>query len=275
MPKTSDDGRRGGGPRASEADEYRLLLLARSRAGEADDVLRVLAELSAHGVEPESGDHLALLVAYQLRGRGEDAEAYLRTLPRHLLTAAHFHAVLAAYAFARRAPDAERFYSEFEESGSGPDDDCRAMLLTALGFAHDAPKAREWFDRWAVDGKPGAVVTAALIDAHAYPEALGELRALDAAMSATLKRDPQIAGALVNAFALAGDPAAAELHLGRGLAGCSADDDREALIEICLRSYVGLARGGVERLLLLAAEAGVDLELADAELFSRSKPEVT
>lgn len=245
-----------------EHDEFRSRLYACAVAGDGDAALDVLGEMEAAGFTLTRDDHLLVLVAYQMRGRAEEAETYLRALPWTMVTESHLNAVLSAFALARRADDVERLYEEFENGPVPPDDRCRMALLAVFGMAQDPERARRWFDRLEPQPDSAAypLMLARLIDAHAFPEARDDLVAVYESIDPEVRHDRHVSAALVFAFAAADDPERAEACLVAAVGAPGDADSREAMITAVLRAYRRQVHPAVARILALADEAGVDIE---------------
>lgn len=244
-----------------EHDEYRARLYTCAVEGDGEGARVALAEMEAAGFRAIGDDHLLVLVADQLRGRAEEAEAYLRAMPRAAMTTAHLASVLSAYALGHRADDAERLYREFEAGPLTPDHECRMALLTALSFARDHVRAREWFEQFSVpdDSPVHAEALAHLIGAHGHPGALDDLVVLHEGLDADDRGDARVAAALVSAFADAGAPERAEACLEAAVDAVGDDDARTDLVHVCIHAYRRQVLPAIERLVDFAEERELDV----------------
>ncbi len=251
-----------------DADAYRALLRACAEEPQPDIAVQTVAEMGHDGITVGAADHDALLIAHLFRGRAEDAEAYLRALPWGVVTPDHYRWVLWAYAVRGRVDEVERLFEEFDGSPVLPDDDCRLLLLSTLTQGCHAARARRWYSRFVPrDRKPEPLFVARLIDAHGHPDHHEELVAIYERFGDEVGRHPEVAAALVHAFALADDPVRAEELLRLALRVVRDPDVCEEMFLECVTAYQRVGREretdtgeSVERLAALANEKDVAVE---------------
>lgn len=256
---------RGEHPRA---EDFRALLRACAAEPDPDVAMQAVREMEAEGFTAVPDDHDAVLIAHMARGRADEAESYLRSIRWGYVRPDHIRRVLWALAVQGRADDAVRLFEEYRHAPVVPDRACELTLMDAFVVGRRAADARRWYSRFSPRGEDlEPPFVARLIDAHADPRHRDELRAIHTRLPEPVRRHPEVATALVHAFARIDDPETGEALLAEALRWVRDHDERELMFLAVVAAWERAARGtdvdldeALERLRSLAERHRVDVE---------------
>lgn len=229
-------------------------------AGNVERAFAVRAALERDGTPVGVEEHLMILLAHQISGRAEEAEAYFRSLPTLFRSPVQLHAVMGAYMFAHRSDDVVRVFEELEYEYPPADDLCRGLLLSVLGGLKQDDQARAWFRKFEEesDGPVSPELIGALIMAHDHPGARDELDRIHDELDPVTLYEPEVLSALVYAYSRAGARRIAAHYLGPALAAVDDTEAREDLIAVCNTSVAEAEQTALRRRLADATDAGSD-----------------
>lgn len=250
------------------AEDFRALLRACADEADPDVAVLMLREMEGEGFTPTPADHDAVLIAHLHRGRADEAEDHLRSIRWGEVRPDHIRRVLWAFAVRSRPDDAVRLFEEYRAAPVRPDRTCELTLMDAFVVGRRAADARRWYSRFVPRGRePEPVFVARLLDAHADPRHRDELHAIHRRLGEKVKRNSEVAVALVHGFARADAPETAEEILAEALRSVRDHGDRELMFLAVVDAWERAARRSdvdldepLERLRSLAERHRVDVE---------------